>query len=54
VADDGAGFRTDRVSRNRIGISTSIRARVESVGGKVEIDSGLGKGTQVVMRWPRD
>ena len=54
VADDGAGFRTDRVSRNRIGISTSIRARVESVGGKVEIDSGPGKGTQVVMRWPRD
>ena len=54
VADDGAGFRTDRVSRNRIGISTSIMARVESVGGKVEINSAPGKGTRVVMRWPRD
>ena len=54
VADDGTGFRTDRVSRNRIGISTSIMARVESVGGKVEINSAPGKGTRVVMRWPRD
>ncbi len=54
VADDGTGFRTDRVSRNRIGISTSIMARVESVGGKVEISSAPGKGTRVVMRWPRD
>lgn len=54
VSDDGAGFRIDRVSRNRIGISTSIRARVESVGGNVEIDSGPEKGTQVVMRWPGD
>ena len=54
VADDGTGFRTDRVSRNRIGISTSIMARVESVGGRVEISSAPGKGTRVVMRWPRD
>jgi len=54
VADDGTGFRADRVSRNRIGISTSIMARVESVGGKVEINSAPGKGTRVVMRWPRD
>jgi len=54
VSDNGAGFRIDRVSRDRIGISTSIKARVESVGGKVELDSGPGKGTQVVMRWPGD
>ena len=54
VTDDGAGFRLDRVSRNRIGISTSIRARVETVGGKVEISSTPGKGTEVVMRWPSD
>jgi signal transduction histidine kinase len=54
VSDNGAGFRIDRVSRDRIGISTSIKARVESVGGKVELDSSPGKGTQVVMRWPGD
>ena len=54
VSDDGAGFRTDRVSRNRIGISTSIKARVDSVGGRAEINSGPGKGTQVVLRWPGD
>jgi len=54
VPDDGAGFRTDRVSKNRIGISTSIKARVDSVGGRAEINSGPGKGTQVVLRWPGD
>jgi len=54
VSDDGAGFRTDRVSKNRIGISTSIKARVDSVGGRAEINSGPGKGTQVVLRWPGD
>ena len=54
VSDDGAGFRTDRVSKNRIGISTSIKARVNSVGGRAEINSGPGNGTQVVLRWPGD
>ena len=54
VSDDGAGFKTDRVSKNRIGISTSIKARVDSVGGRAEINSGPGKGTQVVLRWPGD
>lgn len=54
VSDDGTGFRADRVSRNRIGISTSITARVESVGGRVEIDSGPSKGTTVILRWPGD
>jgi signal transduction histidine kinase len=54
VSDDGAGFRTDRVSKNRIGISTSIKARVDSVGGRAEINSGPGNGTQVVLRWPGD
>jgi signal transduction histidine kinase len=54
VSDDGSGFRIDRVSRNRIGISTSIRARVESVGGLVELESTPGSGTKVVMRWPGD
>lgn len=54
VKDNGSGFRQDRVPRSRIGISTSIRARVESVGGDVKIISSPGEGTEVVMRWPSD
>lgn len=52
VSDNGSGFRADRVSRTRIGISTSIRARIESVGGHAEIASQPGEGTTVVIRWP--
>lgn len=52
VSDDGIGFRLDRVSRNRIGISTSIRARVEAVGGEVDLETSPGQGTRVVLRWP--
>ena len=54
VRDNGSGFREERVPRSRIGISTSIRARVESVAGDVKITSTPGAGTEVVMRWPSD
>ena len=51
IVDDGIGFRLDRATRDRIGIRTSIQARVESVGGQAEIESAPGMGVKVSLRW---
>jgi signal transduction histidine kinase len=51
IVDDGIGFRLDRATRDRIGIRTSIQARVESVGGQAEIESAPGLGVKVSLRW---
>lgn len=50
VTDQGKGFDPNAVPDHRRGISDSIRARVEKVGGEVEIDSQSGEGTEVVLR----
>lgn len=52
VKDDGVGFRADRVARDRIGMKTSIIARLSAVGARAEIDSRSGQGTTVTIRWP--
>lgn len=54
VRDDGIGFRAERVSKDRIGISTSILFRMNSVRGAADIESVPGKGTTVTLRWPND
>lgn len=54
VSDDGVGFRPDRVSKDRIGISTSILFRMKSIQGAAEIESSPGQGTIVTLRWPND
>jgi signal transduction histidine kinase len=54
VTDNGTGFRTDRISKDRIGIRTSIQFRMRSIGGEAEIDSAPGRGTRVTLRWPND
>lgn len=54
VQDDGVGFRPERISKDRIGISTSILFRMRSIGGEAQIDSSLGQGTTVTLRWPND
>lgn len=51
IRDDGVGFRMERVSRNRIGIKTSIMARMRSVGGEAKVTSSLNAGTVVSLRW---
>ena len=51
VKDDGRGFRMSRVPKNRLGIRVSIVDRVESVGGKVFIDSRPGAGTNIILEW---
>lgn len=54
VSDTGIGFRPERVSKDRIGISTSIHQRLKSIGGTAEVRSSPGAGTIVTLRWPND
>lgn len=52
VTDQGNGFDAGAVPLHRKGIAQSIRSRVERAGGSVEISSGPGDGTEVVLRMP--
>ena len=51
VHDDGAGFDPGSVAEG-VGLSRSIRGRLEEVGGSVEVRSGPGHGTEVRLRLP--
>lgn len=48
VKDDGDGFDIDEVTLGQ-GISGSIRGRIEEAGGRVEITSRSGRGTEVKL-----
>src|SRR5215203_1029531 len=50
VADDGQGFDPGS-ARTGIGLS-AMRERVEGLGGKIEISSRPGEGTEVMVRVP--
>ncbi len=51
VKDDGAGFDPDRTVPG-VGVTRSIRGRIESVGGRVEIDGRPGRGAEVRLWVP--
>jgi signal transduction histidine kinase len=53
IADDGIGFRVDRIARDRIGIRTSITARLQLVRAQASIISQPGAGTRILIRWSR-
>jgi signal transduction histidine kinase len=53
VSDDGKGFSPERLAKDRLGIRTSIQARMHSVGGSAKIFSEVGVGTTVELRWSR-
>jgi len=53
VIDTGVGFDESRVPADRIGLRTSIRARVEHEGGTVRLWSKPGVGTTIVLTMPR-
>ncbi len=46
VRDNGTGFNVDDVDEG-IGMSRSMKGRIDDVGGRVEISSRPGKGTEV-------
>jgi len=55
VADDGQGFEPDRASQKEAqtwGLKI-MRERIESIGGKVQVESEPGKGTQVIFEIER-
>lgn len=51
IADDGKGFRVNRIPKNRLGISNSIVARMQNVNGAAEVISEPGAGARVILRW---
>ena len=53
VADAGAGFEPDRVDRDRLGLATSVTARLAAVGGAARIFARPGVGTTVLLTVPR-
>jgi signal transduction histidine kinase len=54
VADDGVGLRAreERVDRPALGIVT-MRERAQAVGGRFQIESLPGGGTQLTVRIPK-
>lgn len=53
VKDDGRGFDPE-VKREGFGLTHSIRGRMAGVGGTVEVESTLGRGTEVRLWTRRD
>jgi signal transduction histidine kinase len=53
VADSGSGFEPDAVDRNRLGLRTAVRARIEDVGGTVRVFAQPGVGTTVLLSVPK-
>jgi signal transduction histidine kinase len=51
IRDDGTGFDVNRVTMGE-GMRRSIRDRMADAGGRVEIDSQVGRGTEVRL-WAR-
>jgi signal transduction histidine kinase len=55
VSDDGVGFDVDEASLaadGKLGITRSMRGRIEQVGGTMRIESAPGRGTEVEFRLP--
>jgi signal transduction histidine kinase len=52
IVDDGRGFEVGAVGADRLGLRTSVRRRIETVGGTVQLWSTPGSGTSVLIRVP--
>jgi signal transduction histidine kinase len=52
VIDAGRGFSEHLVGADRLGLRQSVRRRIESVGGDVQVWSTPGRGTSVMIRVP--
>jgi len=53
IRDRGSGFDPGTVAADRQGIATSIRGRMERIGGTVTIRSAPGEGSEVELSVPR-
>lgn len=52
VVDAGKGFSVAETGADRLGLRQSVRHRIESVGGGVQVWSSPGRGTSVMIRVP--
>jgi signal transduction histidine kinase len=55
VRDDGDGFVVDEAAMaadGKLGISRSMRGRIEQIGGTMRLESAPGRGTEVEFRLP--
>lgn len=53
VTDEGAGFDPSAIPAHRYGLREAIGGRMQAIGGTVCIESAVGRGTRVTLRWPR-
>jgi len=51
VQDNGGGFDPDQVHSDRLGLF-GIQERVTLLGGKLDVDSGRGRGTRLAVSVP--
>ncbi|PZG13773.1 ATP-binding protein [Micromonospora craterilacus] len=51
VIDDGPGFDPTTVPAHRYGLRESVRGRMATVGGRVDVASAPGQGTRVRLEW---
>jgi signal transduction histidine kinase len=51
VADDGGGFDRSAIDPRRMGI-VGMRERAAAIGGDLEVDSAMGKGTRIRLTIP--
>jgi signal transduction histidine kinase len=54
VIDAGRGFSEELIASDRLGLRQSVRRRIESVGGDVQLWSTPGRGTSILIRVPAD
>jgi len=52
ITDDGRGFEPDRVLPSSLGLRI-LRERADAIGADVDIDTDVGRGTRVTVRWPQ-
>jgi len=52
VIDSGVGFSEAETGSDRLGLKQSVRRRIETVGGAVQVWSTPGQGTSVMIRVP--
>jgi PAS domain S-box-containing protein len=50
VCDDGRGFVLDKVTPEHLGLSI-MHERAEAIGAQLQVESQLGGGTEVTIRW---
>lgn len=52
VVDTGRGFNEASTGADRLGLRTSVRKRIELVGGTVNVWSTPGRGTSIIIKIP--